>query len=163
MKRWNFFFDFFFKVADFFFPAKAQWLIFSLFSAQKCLKIFFFSVKKPSFFVPKLGLFVPQRERFFLSCGGKDFFCPTDKKTHSLLRTKKIFPSFGQKKIFPSFGTKKPNFGTKKTWFLPEKKKILKHFWKKNWKKVKKKLLTLKKNEKEKFQLFNFSLRLSHF
>jgi len=65
MKRWIFFFffflTFFFKVADFFFPAKAQWLIFSLFSAQKCLKIFFFSGWNKVFLSRGRG------QRFFLS------------------------------------------------------------------------------------------------
>ena len=102
LKSWNFSFSFFSRLTTFF--------TFFQFFFQKCFKILFFSVKKPRFFVPKLGIFVPKegkiffvlrRERFFLSCGGKDFFCPTDKKNHSLLRTKKIIPSFGQKKLFP--------------------------------------------------------------
>ena len=89
-KEWksgHFSFDFFYSRLPtlFFFPAKAQWLIFSLFSAQKCLKIFFFSVKKPSFFVPREGpkiFFVP---KVGLCCpeGGKDCFCPEGGRTVS--------------------------------------------------------------------------------
>ena len=129
MKKWTFFFWLFlFKVADFvFFHAKAQWLIFSLFSAQKCFKIFFFSVKKPSFlslgrgqrfFLSRRLGFVVLREGkivfvqrevniFFVQREVKIVFVQREGNIFFVRRTKKIFPSRGKKQSLPPEGQKK--------------------------------------------------------
>ena len=97
-----------------------------------------------------------------MSVGQKKSFPPKDKKNHSLRRTKKIIPSFGQKQIIPSFGTKKPNFGTKKPGFFTEKKKIVKHFWQKNTEKKVKKVGNLEEKKRKK-KNSSFSIFHSNF
>ena len=127
MKRRKFCFYFFFQGCKLFFPAKAQWLIFSLFSAQKCFKIFFFSGwnkvflsrgRGQRFFLSRRLGFVVLREGkivfvqrevniFFVQREVKIVFVQREGNIFFVRRTKKIFPSRGTKTIFTSRGTKK--------------------------------------------------------
>ena len=153
MKKWNLFFRLFLsRLQPYLFLPRPNYYFFSVFCPEMFQNLLFSGRNQ-------LFLVFPREGRTFFSSRRLGFVVPREGTNPSglfeltrrpsgqklsLVTTrvgpgdnKDSYPPLGQQ--FPTFGTKKflPSLGkTKKSLFLPEKKKILKHFWAENTGKI---------------------------